>query len=74
MKDIIRLFLAPILALAFIGCEQAGPEEEGKDLNQALTFQIEIMEVNANSAKLNVMHNGADTDSWSGFSGCRKSL
>lgn len=67
MKDIIRLFLAPILALAFIGCEQAGPEEEGKDLNQALTFQIEIMEVNANSAKLNVMHNGADTDTWYGF-------
>lgn len=66
MKNIIRLFIIPMLAFAFAGCEQTGPTEE-PGLNQDLAFQIEIMEVNSTTAKLNVTHNGVDTDTWYGF-------
>lgn len=70
MKNIIKAIAASILMLAFASCDMmqpAGPEEEGPVLNNDLAFEIEVMDVTANTAKLRIKHNGTEDDTWYGL-------
>lgn len=71
MKTIIRLAFAMMLAFAALSCEEAkipveqDPEKEV--LNENIKFTLEVAEVGATSAKINVKHDGAAEDAWYGF-------
>lgn len=72
MKDTFRIILMAMLAIALASCgkepqPEPEPEPEKPALNQDLTFTLEVAEVTANSAKINVSHNGTADDTWYGF-------
>lgn len=72
MKDTFRILLMAMLAIALASCDKTPqpepePEPEKPELNQNLTFTLEVAEVTANSAKINVSHNGTSDDTWYGF-------
>ena len=72
MKDTFRILLMAMLAIALASCDKTPqpepePEPEKPELNQNLTFTLEVAEVTANSAKINVSHNGTADDTWYGF-------
>ncbi|MBR2063373.1 MAG: hypothetical protein IJ971_01605 [Bacteroidales bacterium] len=70
MKDTLRTILMAMLAIVLTGCgkdpqlEPEKPEPEKPELNQNLAFTLEVAEVGAYSAKINVSHNGASSDTW----------
>ena len=72
MKDTFRYLLVAILSIAIASCgkdpqPKPEPEPEKPELNQNLSFTLEVAEVTANSAKINVSHNGTADDTWYGF-------
>lgn len=72
MKYTFRILLMAILAIALASCdkdpqEKPEPEPQKPELNQNLSFTLEVAEVTANSAKINVSHNGTTDDTWYGF-------
>lgn len=72
MKDTLRFLLVAMLSIALASCGKdpqptPEPEPEKPELNQNLSFTLEVAEVTANSAKINVSHNGTADDTWYGF-------
>ena len=67
MKNIIKVFLFSIIALAFAGCDKPGNGETTPNLNQNLDFTLEVASIEGTTVKINVTHNGESTDSWYGF-------
>ena len=52
-------------AIAAMSCEKAEPE--GEKLNQNLSFTLKADNIEHNSARIVVSHNGSSTDTWYGF-------
>lgn len=71
MKTIIRLAFAMMLAFSAFSCEEAKipveQEPEKEVLNENIKFTLEVAEVGATSAKINIKHDGTADDVWYGF-------
>lgn len=70
MKNIFKLLLIAMLAIAAASCEEktvTPPEPEQPELNQNLAFTLVVESVDAVSAKIKVSHNGTSDDTWYGF-------
>ena len=65
MKNILRAFMILAAAIAAMSCEKAEPE--GEKLNQNLSFTLKADNIEHNSARIVVSHNGSSTDTWYGF-------
>ena len=65
MKIIIRITAALAALAVLLGCPQVTPD--GPELNQDLTFNLKVISVTGESARISVSHNGNDTDTWYGF-------
>ena len=70
MKNIFKFLFIAMLAIGAASCDEkqvTPPEPEQPELNQSLTFTLEVASVEATSAKINVSHNGTVEDTWYGF-------
>ncbi len=76
MKKIIRFAFAALMLVAFASCNgedpKPGPEPEKPTpekpvLNEDIKFTLEVKETTANSAKVQVQHDGTTADTWYAF-------
>lgn len=65
MKRIFTIIFTTLLALT--ACQDPIEEQKEKELNQNLSFTIDVASVDAEMAKIRVSHNGAAEDTWYGF-------
>ena len=65
MKRIFTIIFSALLAVT--ACQGPIEEQKEKELNQNLSFTLEVASVDAEMAKIRVSHNGAKEDTWYGF-------
>lgn len=62
-KNIICMAVAALVAIAFTACSEKGGAETGADI----TIAVDVNNVTATSAKIEVSHDGKAANSWYGF-------
>ena len=80
MKKFFRFAAIAVAAIALFSCEKppqgddtqkpVGPDTPGQttpEYTEDLTFTLEVVEVEADQAKIKVEHNGTTKDTWYGF-------
>ena len=73
MKKIFKLIFIAFAAYAVAACEEKpinpgpGGDDSKVELNQDLDFTLEVVSVDANTAKVKVTTNGSTSDTWYGF-------
>ena len=79
MKKFFRFAAIAVAAIALFSCEKPQgddtqtpggnekPEQTVPEYTEDLTFTLEVVEVEANQAKIKVEHNGTTKDTWYGF-------
>ena len=65
MRKIFTIIFTALLAIT--SCNDPIEEQKQHELNQNLTFTLEVASVSEDMAKIRVSHNGVKEDTWYGF-------